>query len=291
MRPPNLGGIFYESALTEEANRRRCATMSPPGMSRLHEDRPFLFSGDEKDRLAIPPLSEPRPRFHTTGILGSAFETISSRSQQHGGGPHSPPRLIDRVKFNSEDRMLSIGSNGDLPSSVAEAVLESLTASTGPMDLFDSGSPFHSTTNVGLGKSPFRKMASDELYPADRNRTESTASASMFSSGAKSIFSSDYSNDRLLSMTNSWGGEVGDENSSAFGFSHDFSNLLNFDDGPAPRSRAQTAPCFGENHQFLSQLDPEHRFEDKPLYECAPSISGFGRSSNLPPGFDNPGGL
>eukprot|EP00804_Cyclotella_cryptica_P022854 CCRYP_005045-RA/>CCRYP_005045-RA protein AED:0.10 eAED:0.10 QI:324/1/1/1/0.83/0.71/7/4332/896 len=311
-RPNPSLGTYYDASL-QEANRRRCATMSPPGMSRLHEDRPFLFSGDEKDRLAIPPLSEPRPRFHSTGILGSAFEPISHfRSatggmHHHGVVPPSPPSLMERVKFNVGDRMLSTGSNGDLPSSVAEAVLESLNASSGPLDLFDSHSPLRSFSNVedaGARKSPFRKSDnnSEPVYPLDRLVTEeSTGSGSMFSSGAsKSIFSSEYSNDRLLSMTNSWGGEGGLENSSLFRFSEDFSNLLNIgNDGPGPRGRAATAPCFGENHPFVSQLDPEHHLGDEERklappfssYESSSSTSGIsipGRNSNLPPGFDKP---
>ena len=287
----------------EETNRPRCATMSPPGMSRLHEDRPFFFSGEEKEKLAIPPLSEPRPRFHTTGILGSAFEPISTglggmqphqqRQQQRGGGPPSPPDLAaDRVKFNVDDRMLSTGSNGDLPSSVAEAVLESLTASTGPIDLFDvNHSPLRSSA---LHDGPFRKSSSAESHPLDRIVTESSGSESFFSSGPsqKSVFSSDYyTNERMLSTTNSWGGEVsvGDDNSTSFGFSQEFNNLLI--GGPAMRSRAQTAPCFGENHLFKSQLDPEHNLEVESgnRLGSAPSMMlGFGASTNLPPGFDKP---
>jgi len=313
-RPNPPLGTYYDTDL-QEANRRRCATMSPPGMSRLHEDRPFLFSGDEKERLAIPPLSEPRPRFHSTGILGSAFEPISSlrsvtTGMHHHQGvvPPSPPSFLERVKFNVGDRMLSTGSNGDLPSSVAEAVLESLNASSGPMDLFDCHSPLRSFSNVddvGTRKSPFRNSEnhSEPAYPLDRLVTEeSSGSGSLFSSGAsKSMFSSEYSNERLLSMTNSWGGEVGLENSSLFRISQDFSNLLNIgNDGPGPRGRAATAPCFVENHPFVSQLDPEHHFEDgeKRLvppfasYESASSTSGMsvpGRST-LPPGFDQPSG-
>jgi hypothetical protein len=336
-RPSNTAVITNESYRTtnmyydtENANNRpRCATMSPPGMSRLHREeyRPFLFSSSNDDtdkedhRLAIPPLlsSEPRPRFHTTGVLlgnSSAFEPIMGgihhrASQQQ---PPSSPKLIERVKFNVEDRMMSTGSNGDLPSSVAEAVLESLTASTGPMmdHLFDSSSPFRSSSlsGGGAGKSPFRKSSSQEYSlesSGSRIVTESSGSGSLFSVGGgggdpssssqKSFFSSsnDYTNDRMLSVTNSWGGEVEDMNStSSFGFSQEFNNLLIGSDGPALRGRAQTAPCFGENHLFVgSKLDPEHRLEDNGGgggYDSIPMMLGFGRSTNLPPGFDKPSG-
>lgn len=288
--PQNLSnvGMLYDPALTDEVNRRRCATMSPPGMSRLHEDRPFLFSGNDKQKLSIPPLSEPRPRFNTPGLLGSAFEPISMVAgdmQQRRGVqvPPSPPSLMDRVKFNVDDRMMSVGSNGDLPSSVAEAVLESLTASSGPIDLFDNGSPFGSSDGL-----PFRKSSSnDQQGSLDRMVTESSGSGSLFSRGPsqKSAFSSNY--DRMLSATNSWGGEVsvGEDNSSWFGFSQEFNNLLIGNEGPALRGRAQTAP----DRAFTSQLDPEHNFEETgSRRESIPMMSGFGKSTNLPPGFDKP---
>jgi hypothetical protein len=321
---PNTTGMYYDR-MAEESNPPRCATMSPPGMSRLHEDRPFLFSGEDKDRLAVPPLSEPRPRFHTTGVLlgnSSAFEPISAKNtiggsgslhphhHPRGSGPPSPPSF-ERVKFNIEDRMMSTGSNGDLPSSVAEAVLESLTASSGPMmDLFDSNSTYHSFVGDGSGKSPFRKSSSQE-YSLERIVTESSGSGSLFSgsggggggasSSQKSFFSTSndyYTNDRMLSVTNSWGGEVeNNDNSASFGFSQEFNNLLIGSDGPALRGRAQTAPCFGENHLFVgSKLDPEHRLEDNSAncssnrYDSAPMMLGFGRFTNLPPGFDKPSG-
>lgn len=305
---PN-SNLIYEGTSQEanHHNRPRCATLSPPGMSRLHEDRPFLFSDGEKDRLAVPPLSEPRPRFHTTGILGSAFEPISSL----GGGHHhhtkqlkppTPPSLAEHVKFNVEYRMMSTGSNGDLPSSVAEAVLGSLTASTGPVDLFDAGSTaFRSSSNEDVGQlSPFRKSSSQEYSQLDRIVTESSGSGSIFSSGPsqKSFFSSsEYNNDRMLSMTNSWGGEVSvGEDTTSFGFSQEFNNLLIGGDGPALRGRAQTAPCFGENHALGSKLDPEHRLEESNTsnnwYDSVSSSTmlGFGGSSQLPPGFDKPFG-
>lgn len=73
---------YYDNIpLAGAANRQRCATVSPPGMSRLHEDRPFLFSTDDKERLAIPPLSEPRLRLHSTGGLnthGTAMRAFAS---------------------------------------------------------------------------------------------------------------------------------------------------------------------------------------------------------------------
>jgi hypothetical protein len=199
--------------------------------------------------------------------------------------------MIERVKFNVEDRMLSTGSNGDLPSSVAEAVLESLTASAGPdmMDLMEG--PFRSPSNNNgtIGRSPFRKSSSTEDPYMERIITESSGSGSLFSNPSqKSFFSSnnDYSNERMLSVTNSWGGEVGgDYESSSFGFSQEFNNLLIGDaNGPALRGRAQTAPCFGE-HPFVSQLDPEHTLDEG----YSKGMLGFG-GGNLPPGFDKPPG-
>lgn len=268
-----LAAPYYENNST--TNRRRCATMSPPGMSRLHEDRPFLFSGEEKDRLAIPPLSEPRPRFHSTGLVsaqGGAFQSLGngnafkpvgmtggSNSNNNSNMPQSPPPLnVDRVKFNADDRALSTGSNfsvhGDLPSSMAESVLESLTSISGPA-LGDI-----------LGNSPFRPSVNEKTngvtsaFRFDTLLKEPSGSGSLFStdSGSRSICPPDNSGERLLMGTNSWGGEGEEGLHSTFGLSHDFSSLLNFsgESGSGLRGRAATAP---ENHlPFVSRIDPEH---------------------------------
>ncbi|KAL9180671.1 hypothetical protein ACHAXT_011124 [Thalassiosira profunda] len=140
---------YYGNApLVGDANRQRCATASPPGMARVHEDQPFLFSTDDKTRLAIPPLSEPRMRLHSTGGLNThsavqAFNTSVSPPPNVGSGsafmpigkseeqlvpPSPPPMALDRSKFGAYDRTVSSSSatsaHGDLPSSMAEAVLE-----------------------------------------------------------------------------------------------------------------------------------------------------------------------
>lgn len=291
---------YYDNVpLNGTANRQRCATVSPPGMSRLHEDRPFLFSKDDKDRLAIPPLSEPRMRFHSTGGLNTngtavrAFSssvspppaedavTVSNRRNKANEEFQllSPPATVNltspssmnRSKFSANDRTISTGSAasglGDLPLSMAEAVLESLTSANAP-----KMSPFRSSEQGFVGESPYRVSgeSSDNSSSAFRlpGLAESSGSMSLFSSGEpQNIFvPSDKSSgdDRMLLGTHSWGG-ADDEG----GLSHDFSNLLNFaaDDVGAPpaRTRAVTEPSWiGESGRSLvSRIDPEVNDERK----------------------------
>lgn len=282
---------YYENVpLTGGANRQRCATVSPPGMSRLHEDRPFLFSTDEKERLAIPPLSEPRLRLHSTGGLNT-HSAISSFSSRLGGGgafvpiggksneqflPQSPPPLnIHRSKFGVNDRTISTGSaastHGDLPSSMAEAVLESITSTNAPLGgaVIGGASPFRSSKQEIVGKSPFRRSLETEDTSAtflDSLMQESSGSASFYSSGeSRNIFTTERGGDRMLLGTHSWGGAEDDASqSNTIGLSHDFGNLLNLDNGPALRGRAATEPSwFGGNDPLLvSRIDPEHNADD-----------------------------
>ena len=290
---------YYDHVpLTGTANRQRCATTSPPGMSRLHEDRPFLFSNDDKERLAIPPLSEPRLRLHSTGGLnthtamrafassvsppptndGSAFVSVSGKRNEQFL-PQSPPHTTssaNRSKFGVGDRTISTGSasgHGDLPLSMAEAVLESITSTSMPnggIQMIDT-SPFHSSEQGFIGESPYRvSESSDNTSSAFRlpGLTESSGSASLFSSGeSHNIFSTEKSSgDRMLLGTQSWGG-ADDEASTNMGLSHDFSNLLKFADGdgaPPARGRAATEPVWlGGGNDFVSRIDPEHNAERK----------------------------
>ena len=315
---------YYDPPMSGVANRRRCATMSPPGMSRLHEDRPFLFYGEDKERLSIPPLSEPRVRhahqsgFNNQGVTfqalsssaspqppslgsGSAFEPIGkagSSSSLHR--PKSPPNLtVERsTKFGPGDRALSTGSNvsmhGDLPSSVAESVLESIT----------SGAPIPIGGDV-IGESPFRSTKHPTDVSSAFRFDKESGGGSLFSSGSRSIFSPENSGENILG-TNSWGGaesSLFDSNEggahSTYGLSHDFSSLLNIygGDGPGLRGRAATAPCFGENEQlsplFVSRIDPEHNGMGEQQYSpgLLDDLPGFSQTSSLNDGLGFDGHL
>ncbi|KAL7542054.1 hypothetical protein ACHAWF_007078, partial [Thalassiosira exigua] len=289
---------------TATGNRQRCATVSPPGMSRLHEDRPFLFSSEEKERLAVPPLSEPRLRLHSTGGLSArgaaprgAFDARvspppSSSSSSGAGGsgsgsafvpvgggagadredpfpPQSPPpaATVDRSKFRAADRTISSGSavslgHGDIPSSMAEAVLASITSAAGGGGAAgrpfapSPESPFHPSADPGGASSAFR---------LDALLARGAGGTSLFSgSESRHIFPPENSGgDRLLLGTHSWGGAEDDfSQPDVPGLSHDFGNVLNLsgDNLPALRGRAATEPAwFGGNElPFVSRIDPEH---------------------------------
>eukprot|EP00571_Detonula_confervacea_P002349 CAMPEP_0172311580 /NCGR_PEP_ID=MMETSP1058-20130122/15184_1 /TAXON_ID=83371 /ORGANISM="Detonula confervacea, Strain CCMP 353" /LENGTH=838 /DNA_ID=CAMNT_0013024809 /DNA_START=208 /DNA_END=2724 /DNA_ORIENTATION=- len=307
---------YYDNVpLTGTANRQRCATASPPGMSRLHEDRPFLYSTDDKERLAIPPLSEPRLRLHSTGGInthgtalrafnpsmsptpnnnvgsGSAFIPIGKSNEQFM--PQSPPPMsVDRSKFGVGDRTLSSGSatsgHGDLPSSMAEAVLESITSTAGaPMGVIGAASPFRSAEQEMIGESPFRVSDKSDntssAFRLDGLLPESSGSASLFSSvESGNIFSTENSRERMLLGTHSWGGGEDETAHSHMGLSHDFSNLLNLsgsNHGPALRGRAATEPVwFGGNDPLLvSRIDPEHNAETKGPPRVSSLVALFGR--------------
>mmetsp|Transcript_13862 Transcript_13862/g.26426 ORF Transcript_13862/g.26426 Transcript_13862/m.26426 type:complete len:963 (+) Transcript_13862:1222-4110(+) len=318
------------SAVT--GNRERCATVSPPGMSRLHEDRPFLFSTDDKQRLAIPPLSEPRLRLHSTGGLNthmggsaamrgfhqggnnnSAFEPIAGKASENNNERfllHNPPSLtVDRAKFNVNDRTISTGSaasgHGDLPSSMAEAVLSSITSTSGPPiggKVIGHASPFRRSMTereVVLDNSPFRVGMSESsentssAFRMDTLLPESSGSMSLFSSGesgGRNLFSSEIP-DRMLLGTHSWGGTgegLDATPHSDMGISHDFSNLLNLSNGPALRGRAATEPAwFGGIDPFLvSRIDPEHNGGEEITNSRPPRVSSLVDTNNAPTNFN-----
>lgn len=194
---------------------------------------------------------------------------------------------LNRSKFGAGDRTISTGSagHGDLPSSMAEAVLESITSTSGlPIGgSIISASPYRrsSEQELMLGESPFRVSEdSDNASSAFRMdhgiMPESSGSMSLFSSGeSQNIFSTERSGERMLLGTHSWGGAEDDASHSNMGLSHDFSNLLNLSGGnlasandaglPPLRGRAATEPVwFGGNDPLLvSRIDPEHNGEAK----------------------------
>ena len=291
-----LQAAYYDSVSSSNAaaNRQRCATVSPPGMSRTREDLQYLFSTNDRERLAIPPLSVPPMRLRTAvgldvapGPASRPSSSMSSPPLDDVGGRGdamsafvpigrtmaSPPRHFVRSKFGPGDRAFSTSSaasqgHGDLPSSMAEAVLGSVSsvpASGAPiwgqviaspfrqndqeMDL-----PFLVSENSDNAKSAF----CDDLLP------EGSGSMSLFSSGGESsyIFTGN-SGGRMLVGTHSWGGSV--DGPSHDGFSDDFSNLLNLSGfgGPPLRGRASTEPVWfrGSDTLLVSRIDPEHHVE------------------------------
>lgn len=310
---------YYENVpLTGPGNRQRCATVSPPGMSRLHEDRPYLFSSDDKERLALPSLSAPRQRLHTTGGLSThstamrAFESsVSPPPTNFGSGsafvpitktndqflPHSPPPLsIERTKFGVGDRTLSTESaaslHGDLPSSMAEAVLESITSNLGaPIGgQIIGASPFRPVERDVVGESPFRVSDSSDntssAFRLDNILAESTGSMSLFSSGdSRNLFTTEKdSGERVLLGTQSWGGADDDVSNAHLGLSHDFSSLLNLsggNQGTPLRGRAATEPAWlfgGHDPHLVSRIDPEHNGERK----APPRVSSLVDTNNAP---------
>ena len=274
---PYYQAAYYDdvSSSNAAANMQRCATVSPPGMSRLHEDQQFLFSNNDRERLAIPPLSEPRPRLRTAGGLGardrsavdaapnmgsggssgatSAFVPIG-RTSDHQYQPNSPPRNSVGSKFGYDDRTFSTGSHGhgDLPSSMAEAVLGSITSITAP------GAPIGGQLIVA---SPFRPTDQEKsAFRMDSLLSEGPGSMSLFSTGSesKNVFTCN-SRDKTLVGTHSWGGSEDD------GLSDDFSYMLNLSgiNGPPLRGRAATEPVWfrGSDTLLVSRIDPEHHVD------------------------------
>ena len=283
---------YYGVHSAGAVNRQECSSMTPPGMSRLHEDRPLFFSNDEKSKLAIPPLSEPRMRFHSTGglngqesvihasssslspppeyVAGNAFVPITKMNDQ-SWSQLMDTRIVGR-NGSEDSRALLAGSatsgNGDLPSSMAEAVLASITSRApgapiggqliGPprfrtMSDHEVGGESTQLSGVSLASGSVFRMGDNIILPeASGSRT------SLFSGGeSRDIFSP-----KVLLETHSWGGGSEDGTvHSTLGLSHDFSNLWNLpiDNGPALRGRAATEPVwFGGNDSLLvSRIDPE----------------------------------
>ncbi|KAL3760855.1 hypothetical protein ACHAWU_007921 [Discostella pseudostelligera] len=265
----NQAAYYRNGPLMGAVNRQECSSMTPPGMSRLHEDRPLLFSNGEKDKLAIPPLSEPRMRFHSTGGLnvhgtaippaptldnvGNAFVPINKVNDQSWSQLMHPRNSLGRN--GSQDRALLAGStnsgHGDLPSSMAEAVLESITSVGGQVIGQSNFRADHELSGESMASAVFRM--GDNLLP------ETSGSMPLFSSGeSRNIFSP-----KTLLETHSWGGGSDDGTThSTLGLTHDFSNLWNTpsdNNGPALRGRAATEPSwFGGNDSLLvSRIDPE----------------------------------
>lgn len=233
--PLRTAGGFVHVAMSVDANRRRCLTTSPLAkMDCVNEDKPFWFSDDDKDRLKIPQLSQRRGLYPgSLALSDSAFQPIGKATS--GGFPFANQRP---QQLSHADRLMSMESqgHGDLPSSMAEAVLNSLTGA--PPGISSIGgdvivsSPFRPLDNRNdeVGDSPFRTLADNLL----------SASAS----GSESMFSSGESN-RVILGTHSWGGEGDDEGPNNLSLSHDFSSLLNIGEpsSPAPmRGRANTDP-------------------------------------------------
>jgi len=269
--PSQHQAAYYNFPIADAVNRHVCATVSPPGMTRVHEDRPNLFTNNDKERLAMPPLSEPRPlgrpRLHTTGGLGnsfsgltasvsvpnidtSAFVPVHTGNQQFA--PQSPPPFPshNRAKLTSGDRACSSGSNGDLPSSMAEAVLASITSSAPAGGGMIGTSLFASTKGDGFGEAPFLVASSESSDTPSALRLGSSESTSLFSGGEPtSIFSraeKPVPSSAFLG-TNSWTEE---------NLSYDFTSLLHVA-GPPMRNRAATAPAVSAK-PLVSRIDPEH---------------------------------
>jgi len=311
---------YFEAQMSGSANRRRCATVSPPGMTRLYEDRPYPAHVKDKEHCPIPPLSEPRLRHagHQSGFngkamsfqslsltpspqppsigSGSAFEPIGKMNSNNPlNRPRSPPNLnAERSsKFGLVDRSQSTGSSasihGDLPSSMAESVLESITGAQQqhPMDGVIEESPFEAIGRLNNDVTSGFRFG------------EESGNGSFFSGGPRSIFSHENSGGHNILGTNSWGGaesslfDSNEENFDSGYLSHDFSSLLQIcdDNGPAPRGRAATAPCFGENSQLspllVSRIDPELNRSRDPLF----SQGLFGDMSGVLRGHSDNDGL
>mmetsp|Transcript_10213 Transcript_10213/g.16865 ORF Transcript_10213/g.16865 Transcript_10213/m.16865 type:complete len:741 (-) Transcript_10213:355-2577(-) len=227
LSPLRSAGSSMHVPMSMDANRRRCLTTSPLAtrtrMDRVSEDKPFWFSDDDKDRLAIPQLSV-RPSLNPapTAFSDSAFQPIGKGTS---GGLHFSNQRPEQLSHT--DRMMSEASqgHGDLPSSMAEAVLNSLTGAPPGASAIGGdviGSPFRSLKNQSdtMGDSPFRfRTLSDNLLSGSASGSELG--------------------------THSWAGEGGDDGSNNLSLSNDFHNLLNIGDTPslAPlRGRANTEP-------------------------------------------------
>ncbi len=255
-------------------NRQECLSITPPGMLRLHEDRPLFFSNDEKSKLAIPPLSEPRLRLHSTGGLSihdssstqsqmptpnndaDPFVSISKMSDQ-SWSQHMPTRIIGR-NVSEDSRALSSGSaisgHGNLPSSMAEAVLASITsnASGAPIGGQEICPPrFRTMSDHALVVESAiyvsgKPVTSGSVFSVDNNNLPETSGSNMpmfASADSRNIFSPE-----TMLESHSWG----------FGLSHNLWNTPG-DNGPALRGRAATEPVwFGGNDSLLvSRIDPE----------------------------------
>lgn len=152
---------FFEASVGGGPNRRRTATLSPPGLSHLHEDRPLTIGGAGGEDLSIPSFDAPQMNqltalVNSVEICGSppisrGSSPANFRAYQNsgviGGGlndilgthPSLAPKIaapgetgIEKPKDTilplplGNDRAFSSGGmsmNADLPNSVAESVL------------------------------------------------------------------------------------------------------------------------------------------------------------------------
>ena len=231
------------------------------------------FLGDDSLRLSMPPLSSParttRPRLHTTGGLGgynrpTGLPTIESFSERE-----SP---LDTRRLSSGDRMLSTESN-DLPSSMAEAVLESITSRGGPGDRpCPSPSPFLGGPGMFSLSLDFLRGGSSSCPPPpglvpSSGSSEEMAPRALRLGSSESTFSDLRSNPSNLvgshpplpdgTSSRSWGedhcvhqnhhhGALGAGTNcdpNVDGAAYDLGDLLRISPGPPLRGRAATEPA------------------------------------------------
>lgn len=225
LSPLRSAGVSVNVPMSMEGNRRRCLTTSPLAqmtrMDRVSEDKPFWFDDNDMDRLAIPQLG-------MRSSLNSAPPNFSDSAFQPIGRPRGLSFSDQKPQqLSHADRMVSMESqgHGDLPSSMAEAVLNSLTGAPQGVSAIGGdviGSPFRPVKNQNdtVGDLRFRTL-SDNLLSASASGSELG--------------------------TLSWGGDTGDDDASNnLSLSHDFNSLLNIGEPSsslAPlRGRANTDP-------------------------------------------------
>jgi len=255
--------------------------MSPPGMPRLssrldggHGDAglgpggdlgggPAFFAGDGVPCPSMPPLSTPsrtsRPRLHTTGGLGwhggpSGLPTIESFAEPS-------PDVSHRGPLTSGDRMLSSDSN-DLPSSMAEAVLASITSrggTGGPDGGGNDGPPPCPSPSPFLGGPGMFSLSLDFLggpggpsCPPPPGLVPSSGSSEELAPRALRLGSSESTFSLPSPPSNGNGGVAGSRSwgtgttgcvDPADGLAHDLGDLLRVYPGPPLRGRAATEPA------------------------------------------------
>lgn len=269
------------SATAAAANIQRCATTSPGAiMTRLREDQQHLFTTYERGRLAIPPLSEPRMRTRAaTTMMGVDCPAAASVAAPSVFMPVFDDNN-NRPKLTTYDRSFSNMSGtsamGELPSLMAEAVLDSMKGVApiggdvivGPT----SSSPFRPTEKEmkrggGGGRSPFLVSSVEESPENVRSAFRLSSLLTDSSGGSMSlenVFTTDISGNRLLLGTQSWDTQNQNSNTNNQDISDDFSSMLSFAgvNGPALRGRAATEPLWfrGSDANLVSHLDPEYKF-------------------------------
>lgn len=288
----NISPSTTAAASAAAANIQRCATTSPGAiMTRLHEDQQHLFTTYERDRLAIPPLSEPRMRTRAaTTMMG--VDCLAAASASDAPSAFMPVTFDDsgRPKLTTYDRSFSNMSGtsamGELPSLMAESVLDSMKGVApiggdvivGPT----SSSPFRPMENEmkrggGGARSPFLVSSLEESPENVRSAFRLSSLLTDSSGGSMSlenVFTTDISGNRLLLGTQSW--DTQNQND-------DFGSMLSFAgvNGPALRGRAATEPLWfrGSDANLVSHLDPEYKFEgDQEELNDEGGKFGYGKS-------------